>query len=123
MIIRSLDAAAGFKAGDGSWLKELLRPDKGPLDIGYSLAHAEVGPAGATLPHRLTRAEVYYILEGTGLMHVGSETAAIGPGQAVYIPAGETQFIENPGPGRLAFLCLVDPAWTPDCEEVVREDP
>jgi len=119
MIIKSLEAAGGFKAGGGSWLQELLHPGKGPLDISYSLAHAEVAPGRATLPHRLTRAEVYYILEGTGLMHVGPETAAVGPGQAVYIPAGKIQFIENPGPGRLAFLCLVDPAWTPDCEEVL----
>jgi len=43
----------------------------------------------------------------------------VGPGQAVYIPPGAVQFIENAGPGRLAFLCIVDPAWTPAAEEIV----
>ncbi len=119
MIIKSLEDTAAVKAGDASSLRELLHPAKEPLDIGYSLARAEVGAGGKTLPHRLKSAEVYYVLEGRGLMHVGDEQAEIGPSQAVYIPPGETQFIENPGPGRLAFLCIVDPAWTPGDEEVL----
>jgi len=119
MIIKRLADRPGFKAGDASWLRELLRPAAETPGIGYSLAHAEVAPGRSTLPHRLRSAEVYYVLEGRGLMHVGGETAEIGPGEAVYIPPGSTQFVENAGPGRLAFLCLVDPAWTPDAEEVL----
>jgi len=119
MIIKSLKDTAGITAGDASFLKELLHPAKGPLDIGYSLAHAEVGPGERTLPHRLRSTEVYYVLEGRGLIHIGDERAEIGQGQAVYIPPGEIQFIENPGPRRLAFLCIVDPAWTAGDEEVL----
>jgi mannose-6-phosphate isomerase-like protein (cupin superfamily) len=119
MIIKSLKDAAAFTGGDGSFLKELLHPAKEPLDIAYSLAHAEVGPGEKTLPHRLKSAEVYYILEGRGLMHVGNEQAEIGAAQAVYIPPGEIQFIENRWPGRLAFLCIVDPAWEAGDEEVL----
>jgi len=119
MIIRSLEAATGFKAGDASFLRELLHPAKDPLKIGYSLAHAEIAPGGGSLPHRPKAAAVYYILEGRGQMHIGDERAEVGPGQAVYIPPGAVQFIENAGPGRLAFLCIVDPAWTPAAEEIV----
>ncbi|MGZ5554686.1 MAG: cupin domain-containing protein [Candidatus Aminicenantales bacterium] len=119
MIIKSLKDAAAFTGGDGSFLKELLHPAKEPLDIGYSLAHAEVGPAEKTRPHRLKSSEVYYLLEGRGLMHVGNEQAEVAAGQAVYIPPDTIQFIENPGPGRLVFLCIVDPAWTTGDEEVL----
>ncbi|HDT13867.1 MAG TPA: cupin domain-containing protein [Candidatus Aminicenantes bacterium] len=119
MIIRSLEGMEGIEAGDASFLRELVNPAKGPFEIRYSLAHAEVGPGRETLPHRLRSAEVYYILEGRGLMHVGEETAEVAAGQAVYIPPGETQFIENPGTEQLAFLCIVDPAWTADDEEVL----
>ncbi|HOW86515.1 MAG TPA: cupin domain-containing protein [Candidatus Aminicenantes bacterium] len=119
MIIKTLDDEAGFRAGDASFLKELLNPVREPLPIRYSLAHAEVGPGAATLPHRLTVSEVYYILEGRGRMHVGGELAEIAAGQAVCIPPGEIQFIENIGTSRLAFLCIVDPAWTPESEEVL----
>jgi mannose-6-phosphate isomerase-like protein (cupin superfamily) len=119
MVIRSLDDTAGAKAGDASFLRELLHPAKERLEIGYSLAHAEVGPGEKTLPHRLESAEVYFILEGRGLMHVGDERAEVAAGQAVYIPPGRIQFIENAGTTRLAFLCIVDPAWTPENEEVL----
>lgn len=119
MLIKTLDDSAGFRAGDGSFLKELLHPGREGLSLRYSLAHAEVGPGRATRPHKLTGSEVYYILEGRGVMHVGDERAEVAAGQAVYIPPGGVQFIENAGPTRLAFLCLVDPAWTPEAEEVL----
>jgi len=119
MIIKSLRDAAEFKAGDGSSLREFLHPAKEPLQIGYSLARAVVGPGDKTLPHRLKSAEVYYIIEGTGRMHVGPEQAEVGPDQAVYIPPGEVQFIENIGAGGLIFLCIVDPAWRASDEDVL----
>ncbi|MEN6560732.1 MAG: cupin domain-containing protein [Acidobacteriota bacterium] len=119
MFIKTLDDVSGSRAGDASFLKELLNPAREPLSLRCSLAHAEVSPGAATLPHRLQASEVYYILEGRGRMHVGGEAAEVAAGQAVYIPPGETQFIENTGASRLAFLCLVDPAWTPAGEEVL----
>lgn len=119
MIVKSLQDTTGFLAGDASFLKELLHPGKEPLAIGYSLAHAEVAAGGRTLPHRLKAAEVYVILEGRGRMSVGAEEADVAAGQAVYIPPGEVQHIENTGTDRLTFLCIVDPAWNPAGEEVL----
>ena len=119
MIIKSLDGMFRFAAGDSSILKELLHPDKETLDIGYSLAHAVVRPGEKTLPHRLKSSEVYYVLEGRGLMHIDSERAEVKEGQAVYIPPLAVQFIENTGPNDLAFLCIVDPAWRSGEEEIL----
>ncbi|MCU0244903.1 MAG: cupin domain-containing protein [Acidobacteria bacterium] len=119
MIIKTLSETAGFRAGDASSLRELLHPAKEALAIGYSLAHAVVAAGRRTLPHRLKQAEVYYILEGRGRVSVGDETAEVGPGQAVYIPPRTVQSIEAIGPDDLAFLCLVDPAWTPEAEEIL----
>jgi mannose-6-phosphate isomerase-like protein (cupin superfamily) len=99
-------------------LRELLHPDKAELDLRYSLAHARL-PAGATSrPHRLRSSEVYYILEGQGVMYINGEDAPVHPGQAIYIPPHATQYIENTGAGDLIFLCIVDPAWRPEDEEV-----
>jgi mannose-6-phosphate isomerase-like protein (cupin superfamily) len=119
MIIKTLDAIAGFRAGDDSFLKEILNPAKEPLALRYSLARAEVGPGRTTRPHRLSGSEVYVLLEGRGRMHVGDEHAEVAAGQTVYVPPGRVQFIENTGTSRLIFLCLVDPAWTPEAEEVL----
>ena len=119
MIIKSLRNIVAVKAGDASVLKELLHPAKEPLGIGYSLAHALVAPGRGTRPHRLKSTEAYYIVEGRGRMRVGEEQADLGPGDAVVIPPGSVQSIENTGPGDLAFLGIVDPAWRAEDEEIL----
>lgn len=118
MIVRDVKDCTEITAGDSSRLREILHPDKGPFAVRYSLARAEVPPGGRTIPHSLAGSEVYYILEGSGRMHVGPETADVKAGQAVYIPPKAVQSIENTGPGDLVFLCLVDPAWRPEDETV-----
>jgi len=118
MLVKLLRDCREFIAGDGSILRELLHPDKAALDIRYSLAHAMVGPGRKTKPHRLESCEVYYVLAGEGMMYIDRETFAVGPGCAVYIPPRATQHIENTGDSDLSFLCIVDPAWRRDDEEV-----
>jgi len=119
MLIRKLSTSRRFVSGDKAVLRELLHPDKARAGIRYSLAHAVVKPGKKTLPHRLATSEVYYILAGRGVMHVGDESERVRPGQAVYVPPGSVQFIENAGRSELAFLCIVDPAWRPEDEEVL----
>ena len=119
MFIRDLRDCEAFTAGDNSVLRELLHPDKADLKLGYSLAHAVVKRHEKTQPHRLRTSEVYYILKGGGIMHIDSETAGVVPGQAVYIPPYSVQYIENTGDEDLKFLCIVDPAWRPEDEEVL----
>jgi mannose-6-phosphate isomerase-like protein (cupin superfamily) len=111
-----------FVAGDHSILHEILHPDKAPVAIRYSLAHAEVAPGRKTRAHRLKTAEVYYILAGGGRMHIDDESAEVDAGCAVYIPPGSTQYIENTGHDDLRFLCIVDPAWREADEEIIGKE-
>lgn len=102
-------------ANDGCRLRELLHPERGDSGLPYSLALARVEPGGATHPHFLKEErEVYYIMQGRGRMHIGSESSAVGPGDAVVIPAGEIQWIECAGDEPLSFLALVSPPWRAD---------
>ena len=55
--------------------------------------------------------QVYVILQGRGLMHIDDEAAEVGPGDAIVIPAGSTQWIDNTGESVLGFLALVNPPW------------
>jgi mannose-6-phosphate isomerase-like protein (cupin superfamily) len=110
-----------FLGGDDSILRELLHPDKAPVDLRYSLAHATVKRGEKTKPHRLRTTEVYYILRGRGRMHIGAEVTKVSAACAVYIPPGSTQFIENIGTADLVFLCIVDPAWRAEDEEIMGE--
>jgi mannose-6-phosphate isomerase-like protein (cupin superfamily) len=108
-----------FVAGDRSILRELLHPDKADLAIRYSLAHAKVNPGETTTPHRLRTTEVYYILQGHGRMHIDAEVSNVTAGCAVYIPPRATQYIENAGEDDLVFLCIVDPAWRSEDEQIL----
>ncbi len=119
MIIRKLQECDEFTAGDGSVLREFLHPSKEDLAIRYSLAYATVRPGEVTKLHKLKTAEVYYILEGEGMMHIDDEAEKVGSGYTVYIPPDSTQNIENIGNSDLKFLCIVDPAWRPQDEEVI----
>jgi mannose-6-phosphate isomerase-like protein (cupin superfamily) len=118
MFIKDLKDCEEFTAGDNSILRELLHPDKTDLAISYSLAHAVVRPGQTAIPHKLKTSEVYYILEGEGIMHINDEAKDVHPGQAVYIPPNSRQFISNTGKSDLVFLCIVDPAWRKQDEEV-----
>jgi len=119
MSVRRLEDCQEFIAGDGSLLRELLHPDKADLQIRYSLAYAKVAPGQTTKPHKLRASEVYYILAGYGLMHIDEETLQVGPDCAIYIPPHSRQYIENTGNSDLKFLCIVDPAWRKEHEEVL----
>lgn len=119
MFIRELHDCPEFIAGDNCILRELLHPDKADLDLRYSLAHAVVKPGDTTREHRLRTSEVYYILEGAGVMHINGESSPVRPGSAVYIPPRARQCITNPGPADLKFICIVDPAWRKEDEEVL----
>jgi mannose-6-phosphate isomerase-like protein (cupin superfamily) len=121
MFVRSSDRLPAFTAGDNCTLKEILNPakDRALESVGYSLAHAVVEPGESTKPHVLTASEVYYVLKGKGLMHIGDETQVIQSGDAVYIPPQAVQFVECLAAEKLEFLCIVEPAWTESCERVI----
>ena len=118
MLIRDVKDCEEFLAGDGSLLRQLLHPDNTQVPCRYSLCHATVKPGQATRSHRLRTSEVYYILDGQGLMSIDGESQPVRPGQAVYIPPRSIQFIQNTGDSHLTFLCIVDPAWREKDEEV-----
>ena len=96
-----------------------MNPANDDVAARYSLAHAKVKPGDVTFAHRLKSSEVYYILEGEGEMFVNDEKEKVSAGHVVYIPPNSVQRIENTGADDLAFLCIVDPAWRAEDEELV----
>ncbi|MCF6159324.1 MAG: cupin domain-containing protein [wastewater metagenome] len=119
MLIKDLQKCEEFIAGDSTILRELFHPVKENLKLRYSFAHATVRPGEASQRHKLMNSEVYYILEGEGIMFIDDESEKVYPGQAIYIPPHAVQYIRNAGSGNLKFLCIVDPAWRPEDEEVL----
>jgi mannose-6-phosphate isomerase-like protein (cupin superfamily) len=118
MLICKLQDCVEFVAGDATQLRELLHPDKQPISLRYSLAHAVLPVGACSKPHLLKTSEVYYVLSGTGEMHIDTEVQQIEAGDAVYIPPNARQFVRNLGNEPLIFLCIVDPAWRVEDEIV-----
>lgn len=118
-LIRNLSECEQFIAGDSSVLREFLHPLKAELKLRYSLAHAKVMPGKVTKPHKLKTSEVYYILSGHGVMCINNKSFKVKPDCAVYIPPRSAQYIKNTGRKALKFLCIVDPAWRPEDEEIL----
>lgn len=120
MIVRRLGECDEFLAGDHTILRELLHPARAPLRIGYSLAHGTLGPGQSSKRHRLASSEVYYFWAGRGILYAGEEKSTVEPGVAVYVPPGVVQWVENSGREPIEFLCVVDPAWQREDEEVLE---
>lgn len=120
MKIINLKDCKQFTVGDGSFLREVFNPKKDNLNIRYSLAQAQVQTGQKTKPHKLKYSEIYYVLRGVGIMHIDKEENVVRENDAVYIPPGTVQWVENIGKRTLDFLCIVDPAWEPECEEIMK---
>lgn len=121
MLIQKLSDCTEFIAGDGTVLRELLHPDKQPLELRYSLAHAIVPVGQTSTPHSLKTSEVYYILSGRGEMHIESDVQTVEAGDAIYIPPEAKQFIRNIDSEPLVFVCIVDPAWRKEDETIYAD--
>ncbi len=116
----SLGDRPEFLAGDHTRLRELFHPAKHDLKLGYSLAHGFIDPGRRSKWHRLVSSEVYYFLAGNGRFLMESESRTISAGTVVYVPPGAKQSVENTGTEAIEFLCLVDPPWKLEDEEVLE---
>ncbi|NQT22290.1 MAG: cupin domain-containing protein [Candidatus Omnitrophica bacterium] len=119
MLVKSLKKCPVFVSGDKVFLRELLHRDKGKFGFRYSLAYAKLPKKRVSVPHRLKTSEVYYILNGKGIMYIDKESRKVGTGNVIYVPPRSKQHIKNTGNTALEFLCIVDPAWKKKDEEIL----
>lgn len=109
-----------FLAGDHTRLREIFHPAKHALQLGYSLAHGTLGPGQRSKWHALTSSEVYYFIAGQGRFMIEDQVVLVEAGTTLYVPPGGKQSLENTGSQEIEFLCLVDPAWTLEDEQVLE---
>jgi mannose-6-phosphate isomerase-like protein (cupin superfamily) len=119
MLVKDIKKCHYFEAQDDTFLCELLHPSREDVRIPYSIAHAVLKSGSSSLSHRLKESsEVHYILEGEGRIHISGESAVIHQGQAVFVPPGSWQHIQNIGTNDLKILCIVCPSWNGGDEEL-----
>jgi mannose-6-phosphate isomerase-like protein (cupin superfamily) len=77
----------------------------------FSLGYVTLEPAGGQVPwHQQDQEEVYFIIEGTGEMCLGTERMTVTSGQAVYIPNKVFHQITNLGNTPLKMIYCYGPA-------------
>lgn len=120
MLVKKFIDLKEIIAGDSTILRETLSPVNDKVACRYSIAHARLASGNKSLRHALKTTEVYYIIKGSGRMHIGDEAQDVGERDTIYIPAEAVQYIENIGKSELEFICIVDPAWKPEDEIVIE---
>jgi len=111
MDIQKITEVPAFVTKDGSEIRELLA-HRNSCIRNQTLAEARLPAGASTVPHHHVRTEeIYYILEGQGLMRVGSDVQPVEAGDAIAIPPGEVHQITNTGRVVLKFLCCCAPGY------------
>jgi quercetin dioxygenase-like cupin family protein len=83
--------------------------DRTPTDSMVA-GRADIPPGGQFGRHRHPPAEIYHVLEGTGIVHLDGDEQAIAPGDAVFVPGGCQHGLVNTGtvPLRLFYVLAAD---------------
>jgi mannose-6-phosphate isomerase-like protein (cupin superfamily) len=53
--------------------------------------------------------KLYFILEGSGMVHIGEQSELLSAGDAALAPSGIMHSIRNPGPERLVVMAILAP--------------
>ena len=109
MIIQQLEKQRPFTTKDGSTIRSILDRTNAPVEK-QSLAEASL-PAGRATDRHYHRAseELYFLLEGTGVMELDGAEREVGPGDAILIPPGAWHQIK--ATTALRFLCCCAPPY------------
>ncbi|NIA19691.1 MAG: cupin domain-containing protein [Xanthomonadaceae bacterium] len=113
MIVRNLNDKkvldTTYRAHGGAVAQMVL--DRRVLEeIGF-LACAKLEKGKEIESHIDPMEEIYFIMSGEGKMSVGSESRAVVPGDAIWIPAGSPHSLLNIGQEDCFILVVASPAW------------
>jgi mannose-6-phosphate isomerase-like protein (cupin superfamily) len=111
MIIVNRQRAKVIRTRHGSEIRPLV--DRTTSEItGCSLAEEILPPGHAVSPHHHRQIEeIYYIVEGRGLMTVGDEEREVAAGDAIYVPRGQRHTLRNTSAEPIKLLLVCGPAF------------
>lgn len=103
-----------FITKDGSIIREYHHSKEASL--------TEAVVKDVTKPHyHKTSREIYFILDGKGLMEIEGKKEEVTEDQTIIIPPGKTHKIKNIGEDTLRILCFCTPSYN-DEDTLLVED-
>jgi len=120
MSLRKNSEIESIQGNEGTKIKQYFHPHNTLNGINYSLAQFILESGKKSKIHKMSSSEIFYILEGSGIIHVNDEIHHLKKDDSIYVPPNSKQFIENEGTSDLKFLCIVEPAWKAN-DEVLLE--
>jgi len=110
MKINNREKAAIIKTPHGSVIRPILDRTNSPITQ-CSLAEEILPPGKKVSKHSHQKTEeIYYILEGAGVMSVGEQMSKIKTGDAIFIPKNHAHTLENTGETAMKILLICGPA-------------
>ena len=82
MNTKKIEEIESFSAQEGTKIRQIFSPADTDNAIRYSLAHCTINPGNSSKPHTMKTSEIFYILQGSGIMHVGTEQKEITKNEA-----------------------------------------
>ena len=116
MIVKKIEEIDAITGQEGTQIRQIFSPNETDDLIRYSIAHCTINPGKSSRPHTMKTSEMYYIMQGNGIMHVGEQQKQVKQNDVIFIPPMSKQFLENNGDTQLVVLCIVDPAWKQEDE-------
>jgi mannose-6-phosphate isomerase-like protein (cupin superfamily) len=107
---------------DSSIIRELMHPMVHGNEK-QSLAEATVPVGAKTLLHKHHKSEeIYYIMEGKGMMTISDNKFEVKKGDTICIPPGAPHQIENINNIPLKILCCCSPPYSHEDTELMELD-
>jgi len=98
----------------------LVNEDAGCLEITQFLG---LIPPSKAPHHVLEYDEVVYVVEGTGLVHLGDEAIRMGPGTCIHLPPQTPHCLENDGEQPVRVVGVFHPSGSPANAYPVNKSP
>ena len=92
----------------GGAIAQMILDRRTLKEIGF-LAIARLEPGREIEAHSDPMEEIYLIVSGSGKMGVDDETRTVGPGDAIWIPAGSRHSLLNDGQEDCTILVVASP--------------
>jgi mannose-6-phosphate isomerase-like protein (cupin superfamily) len=103
-----LRAQPAIHEGEGTILRRLFFREQSQLGVRFDVWELPPGASEGCHTHDGADAleEIYYVLQGHGLMRIEAEEVTLAPGDAVLVPPGVDHGLFNTGPEPLRLVLL-----------------